>query len=49
MKTESYNPEEIFQAGFLVLQEDGKIFLDNLIMKLKKMKEQSSHKGDEKE
>ena len=37
MKDESYTPEEIFQAGFIVMQKHGKIFLDELIMELKRM------------
>jgi len=37
MKDEKYTPEQILQAGFIALQEDGKIYLDSLIMKLKEM------------
>ena len=37
MKEESYTPEEILQAGFIVMQKHGKIFLDELILELKSL------------
>ena len=36
-KKEAYTPEQILQASFVTLQIHGKIFIDELILELKRM------------